>query len=459
MDVRRLARSAVLRRALRALFALVLRIFFRRIEVSGSERVPAQGPVLFVLNHPNGLIDPAFLLCLAPRRVSLLAKAPLFRMPVVGWFCRVMQAIPVQRRQDAGADLSQNRETFEAARRVLVTGGAIAIFPEGGSHDEPRLKPLKTGAARITLGAAAALGGTPIVIVPAGLYYRAKQTFRSAALLYFGEPFGVQPVPLAPGAEPPAEPVRELTSRIERALSDVTLQAERVEALALIGRAQRIFSAADELPEAPASLVAELELRRRFALGYRLMRERWPDRFTALRARVDRYETTLGAAGVEPRHLTPRSYTAERVLRYVAQSVLVFALLLPAALAGAVVHYPAYRAVGYVATGVAKRDEATVASGKVLAAMLLFPVTWGLAAAAVWAWRGWWAAPVAMVLLPFAGYGSLVFFERLDRLIGRARAAGLFLFKRWAFLRLVVERRAIREEILGLARDLGIDAS
>ncbi len=443
------------------MFALVLRIFFRRIEVSGTERVPAQGPVLFVLNHPNGLIDPAFLLCLAPRRVSLLAKAPLFRMPVVGWFCRVMEAIPVQRRQDAGADLSQNRETFEAARRVLLTGGAIAIFPEGASHDEPRLKALKTGAARITLGAAAALGGTPIVIVPAGLYYRAKQTFRSAALLYFGEPFTVPPVapPLALGAEPPVEPVRELTARIERSLAEVTLQAERVEALALIARAQRIFSAADEAPDVPASLVAELELRRRFALGYRLMRERWPDRFTALRARVDRYETTLGAAGVEPRHLTPRSYTAARALRYVAQSVLVFALLLPAALAGAVVHYPAYRAVGYVATGVAKLDEATVASGKVLAAMLLFPVTWGLAAAAVWAWRGWWVAAVATVLLPFAGYGSLVFFERLDRLVGRARAVGLFLFKRWAFLRLVVERRAIREEILGLARELGIEAS
>jgi glycerol-3-phosphate O-acyltransferase/dihydroxyacetone phosphate acyltransferase len=438
----------------------VLRIFFRRIEVTGAERVPPQGPVLFVLNHPNGLIDPAFLLCLAPRRVSLLAKAPLFRMPVVGWFCRMMEAIPVQRRQDAGADLSQNRETFEAARRVLVTGGAIAIFPEGGSHDEPRLKPLKTGAARIALGAAAALGGTtPIVIVPAGLYYRAKQTFRSAALLYFGEPFAARPVPLAPGAEPPAGPVRELTARIEQALSDVTLQAERVEALALIARAQRLFSAADDAPEAPASLAAELELQRRFALGYRMMRERWPDRFTAIIARVDRYETTLGAAGVEPRHLTPKSYTVARVLRYVAQSVIVFALLLPVALAGAVVHYPAYRAVGYVATGVAKRDAATVASGKVLAAMLLFPVTWGLAAGAAFAWQGWRAAAVALALLPFAGYGALVFFERLDRLIGRARAASLFLFQRWAFLRLVVERRAIREEIVGLARELGIEAS
>src|SRR5438034_6170731 len=135
-----------MRALLLPLLRVVLRIFFRRIEVSGTDSVPRVGPVIFVLNHPNGLIDPAFLLCLAPRRVSFLAKAPLFRMPVVGFFCRALDAIPVHRRQDTGFDGAQNRETFEAARRVLAHGGAIAIFPEGASHSEPKLRPLKTGA-------------------------------------------------------------------------------------------------------------------------------------------------------------------------------------------------------------------------------------------------------------------------------------------------------------------------
>src|SRR6059058_2724605 len=160
---------------LRSLLRMLIRIFFRRIEVTGVERVPAQGPVIFVLNHPNGLIDSAFLLCLAPRRVSFLAKAPLFRMPVIGFFCRAFDAIPVSRRQDAGFDPAQNRQTFGVARAVLASGGAIGVFPEGASHSEAKLRPLKTGAARIALGAAAALSAAPPVrIVPAGLYYRAK---------------------------------------------------------------------------------------------------------------------------------------------------------------------------------------------------------------------------------------------------------------------------------------------
>jgi len=158
-----------MRTLLTPLLRLVLRIFFRRIEVTGAERVPRAGPVIFVLNHPNGLIDPAFLLCLAPRRVSFLAKAPLFSMPVIGAIARAFEAIPVHRRQDAGSDLAKNAQTFETARAVLVRGGTIAIFPEGTSHSDPKLRPLKTGTARIALGAAAALPqALALEIVPAG---------------------------------------------------------------------------------------------------------------------------------------------------------------------------------------------------------------------------------------------------------------------------------------------------
>jgi len=261
------------RALLRLLLRGVLRIFFRRTEVSGAERVPPVGPVIFVLNHPNGLIDPTFLLCLAPRRVSFLAKAPLFHMPIIGAIARAFEAIPVHRRQDTGADLQKNAETFEAARAVLVRGGTIAVFPEGASHSDPKLRPLKTGTARIALGAAAALPPNLILqIVPVGLYYRAKQTFRSVALLHFGTPLSVERIALAPGAEPPAEPVHALTARLEAALRTVTLEAEEVDAHALIARAQHIFSAADDAPERPPSLAEEFEVRRRLLAGYDVAR-------------------------------------------------------------------------------------------------------------------------------------------------------------------------------------------
>lgn len=439
----------------RALFGLVLRIFFRRIEVSGLAHVPKDGPVIFVLNHPSGLIDPAFLLCLAPRRVAFLAKAPLFRMPVIGLLCRAFEAIPVQRRQDAAADPVANRHTFETARAVLATGGAIALFPEGASHSEPKLRPLKTGAARIALGAAAGLAGRPLQIVPAGLYYRAKRTFRSAALLFFGEPFAVDPVPLAPGEEPPAGPVRELTGRIDRALAGVTLQAEHAEVLALAERAQRIVAVRDEAPATPPSLAEEFAVRRRLLEGYRVARGQLPERCAALAARIERYEAALATTGLDPRQLTLRGLGLGRVARYVGKAVVVLGLLLPAALVGLTVHYPAYRAVGFVATGIAKGAEDSLASIKVLAAMLLFPLTWVGAAALVSLTRTLGQGLVALVLAPLAGYAALVFSERVDRIVGGGRALGMCVFRRWAYLRLVAQRKNIQADILALGREIG----
>ncbi len=165
---------------------VLLRIFFRRIELVGLENVPEQGLVLFALNHPSGLIDPLFVLCLTGRQVSFLAKEPLFRMPIVGSFVRAFESLPVYRSQD-GASPAKNRQMLESARNLLIRGNALALFPEGTSHSEPLLKPLRTGAARLALSTRA-VSGQPVFVIPGGLYYEQKQTFRSRALLTFGEP-------------------------------------------------------------------------------------------------------------------------------------------------------------------------------------------------------------------------------------------------------------------------------
>ena len=101
----------MIRHIIVALVRLALRIYFQRIEVTGLEHVPRETPVIFVLNHPNALVDPVFLLCLAPRRVSFLAKAPLFRMPVIGYLVKSLDSLPVYRRQDEGQDRHKHHVT------------------------------------------------------------------------------------------------------------------------------------------------------------------------------------------------------------------------------------------------------------------------------------------------------------------------------------------------------------
>lgn len=121
----------MIRGAATAVSRLVLRVFYRRVEAAGLGRVPASGPTILVLNHPNGLMDPLLLLCLSPRPVSFLAKSPLFTMPFVSLFVKAFGSIPVYRPQDADADVRRNRETFAKARELLKRGGVLALFPRG----------------------------------------------------------------------------------------------------------------------------------------------------------------------------------------------------------------------------------------------------------------------------------------------------------------------------------------
>lgn len=427
----RSSRPRDMRRVLTAVFRLLLRVFFRRIEITGLGNVPA-GPVIFAVNHPNGLVDPLFILCFAPREVSFLAKAPLFGYPVIGWFVRKFGSIPVYRKEDAVA--GSNRETFRIARECLARGGGIAIFPEGTSHSDSRLREFRSGAARIALGS-----GTPLAIVPAAIYYTEKQTFRSAALVSFGAPIGVEPATLDAEGEPPAEAVEALTGAIERELGEMTLQADSHEALDLVVRAERIFSADDQDP-----LAGELELRRRFAAGYHALKSRDPQRLARIASRITRIESELEAAGLDPERLVARRSVSLRAIAAVV-------VLLPAALAGAVVHHPAYRLVAILARRFSRGADEMTATVKFLASLLLYPLTWiAVAGVAAWGVGAWLAVPL-LVAMPLLGYAAVYVAETLDELVGRVRAA----FARHTRAQLLEERRAIRREIAAIAEEIG----
>lgn len=437
----------MVRRIIVALLRFALRVYFRRVEVVGLEHVPADRPLIFVLNHPNALVDPAFLLCLAPRQVSFLAKAPLFHMPVLGYLVRSMDALPVYRHQDEGGDVSKNTETFVAARKLLARGGTIGICPEGVSHDEKRLRPIKTGAARIALGAVSTGEVTGLQIVPAGLYYTSKTKFRSEALLYFGKPIDVEPVALEEGDIPPRAEVRELSSRIEKALREVMLDAHQEEALHTITRAEKIFSAAGD--EKDESLAQELQLQQRFIKAYSILLERAPERLQRLETRLKRFEEELAQAGVDPDDLSPPKSTWS-VFTHLVSRVVLFILLIGPAVVGLAVHYPAYRLGGLLATRISKTDEDVISTVKILSAMLLFPLTWMIAAWLSYRWWGWGIALVILSLLPVAGYLAIRFFEGIDSFMGGSRALVFFLMRRRFFVRLLAERNAIRNEILAL---------
>jgi len=442
----------MIRRVIVAVVRLALRIYFQRIEVTGVEHVPLDTPVIFVLNHPNALVDPVFLLCLAPRDVSFLAKAPLFRMPVIGYLVKQLDSLPVYRHQDEGADVARNQETFIAARKLLARGGTIGICPEGVSHDDPGLKPIKTGAARISLAAVSTGEVKNLKIVPAGLYYTSKTRFRSDALLYFGNPIDVEPVTLDADGTPPRDAVRHLSNQIEKALREVILDAKHEDDLQTTARAERIFSSASNDGEAE-SLKDELRLQQRFIKAYPIVQRSQPERLRRLETRMMRFEEELNQAGVDPEELSPPGSTL-RVFAAIVRRSLLFVLMLGPALIGTITHYPAYKLGGFLATRFSRDSDDVISTIKIISAMLLFPLTWIVLAVVAYVYSGWLPAVLTVLVIPVCGYVAIVFFEELDKSIAGLRVLMFFLVRRRFFVRLLAERNAIKNEIIALGKDI-----
>jgi glycerol-3-phosphate O-acyltransferase / dihydroxyacetone phosphate acyltransferase len=434
------------------LVKLILHVFFFRVEVAGEEKGRTEGPVLFVMNHPNALIDPVLLQSFCPRDVSFLAKSTLFTMPVIRWFVQGLEAIPVYRRQDVGAGGgSKNKEMFTTVWEQLAAGRAVAVFPEGVSHDAPHLMELKTGAARIAMGAALRSPDTPVRIVPAGLYYMDKVTFRSSALVYFGDPITVPTEGASPEDPGHREAVVALTEEIRQGLSEVTLQAEHQEALRLVERAEEIFTAdvEDEVP-----LEERFELRQQFMEGYSVLRQTCPDEIARLELRVTRYERDVTRLDLDHEHLTADRVKVPTMLRYVARQLGLLTLLAPLGFVGMVVHFPAYHLIDFLAWRLSRDEDDVVSTIKVLGGMLFFPLSWiVVAVCSAWAW-GWEAGLAALVVIPLTGLAGMWFMEAAGELGESARGWALSFTRRKLFARLCEERRIIRESILKLAQRL-----
>jgi glycerol-3-phosphate O-acyltransferase/dihydroxyacetone phosphate acyltransferase len=448
-------------RLVRLIISLALRLFFRRIETSGAETVPRDEPLIFVLNHPNGLIDPALVFCAMPRRISFLAKSTLFEMPIIGGLLRLVEALPLYRRADAPADASLNLRTFARSRELLRRNRCIAIFPEGRSHDSTTLLPIKTGAARIALGALS-LANTrgdgkklrALKIVPAGLYYTSKTSFRSEALIRFGDSFAVAPVAPGEDGEPPPEAVHELSARIESALRDVTINVANDSEMETVARAEQLFSSIYETLSLRLSLAAEFDLRRRFAELIARQQQPRPPNVERLRARLREFEEDLGSFGIAPENLSVLAHSRWFVARSFLLRWLAVALVSPLAVAGALLHLPAYLLSAFVSRRFRRHGIDEIApTVKILSAIILMPLTWIVFAAAIYFRLGWRWSLASVPVAILCGYVAVRSLETLHDLRGWFRAALLLARDRRRFLRLLRERRALHREMRALERE------
>jgi len=393
-----------------AFLRVVVRVFFRTIEVVGTHHVPPAGPVMFVGNHPNSLLDPGLITTMCGRRVRFAAKDTLFESRPFRVILRALGSVPIKRRQDhdtkGDAAKLDNSAAFDALFGILEEGDAFGIFPEGISHAMSELAPLKTGAARIALGAWQK--GIDVTLVPCGLTYRRRERMRSRVLVQFGAPIERDDTLVQRFETDAKGAAQELTDRIDTALRALTINAADFETLRVLDGVRRLYQ-----PKGRRLTLAErAEISRRFIAHYEDVKD-MPD-VRALYSDVEAYLVKLTALGLRDSDLTRPISRLSWIVR-VAQHLLLFLVWLPLALPGIVVHAPILVAAVFAGEALTARKDVKsttklmVATGLTLSVyagiVALFVVVSGVKAGLV-------TGPLTVLFLLASGWATIRVLER-----------------------------------------------
>jgi glycerol-3-phosphate O-acyltransferase / dihydroxyacetone phosphate acyltransferase len=430
-------------RAVRALAKFWLWFLFKSVDVRHPERVPAAGPILLCVNHPNNFIDSLLVGGAVRRKVHYLAAAAMFRRPLMARFLLACGAIPVYRKQDDPDKMDRNLDTFSACFAAFARGRLVAIYPEGTTHAEVRVQRIKTGAARIALGYEADHPGE-LRMIPIGLSFEARKSFRGRVLVAFGQP--IHPAAyLQAYREDPVKAVDALTRDLQWAMEAQVVNVERIDDQRLVRAVEELYreELAQQVMDARGLArrdVDPVRLSRSIADALRHFKAADPARVESLWQRIQAYRSVLAQYRVRDEVVRGRRQ------RLPARTRLVYSwdaiVGLPFFGYGAVVNALPY----YVPRGLARRmarRETDYATIRLLASIVAFPLFWSLETwlVARMAGAGW--AAVFALSLPLSGVIAYRYLIGAGWLRSRLRFARLATTQSQVARRLVVEREAI----------------
>jgi 1-acyl-sn-glycerol-3-phosphate acyltransferase len=287
---------------LKLLVRIVFRVYYPYTQTEGMQHLRFRGPGILVSNHPNTLLDPLNAAVRTRQQVFFLANAGLFHHPVANWLLNHLYCIPIKRQHEKGGHHVNNSDSFQRSYDHLAGGGVIYIAPEGSSYLERRLRPIKTGTARIALGAEARhdfqLG---IHLYPVGLNYENPQYCGSRQFVRAGQPIRVADWREAYEADP-VKAVKDLTHHLASSMQQLLINAEDEEQDQLLYRLETILQ--NDEPRTPED---HHHRGRRLLAALKKLRQEAPSAYARLQEEAAGYRRQLREHGLTDRGLSTKT--------------------------------------------------------------------------------------------------------------------------------------------------------
>ena len=446
---------------MRWLVRLALGFYFRRIEKFHADRVPLKGPVLFTSNHPNSLTDSFVIGTAVPRKVNFVGTVQLFRLAPLKWLLTRCGVIPINRVKDDPNAMRTVAATFEACFRVLEAGEAVGIFPEGITYEDSQLKEVKSGAARMALELEQRhQGKLGLQIVPVGLTYSGKETYRSDVLIHFGEPLRVADF-LEGYAERRKESITRLTAEIEHRLQALLLHLPQLEHARVVAGVKRLYldrlllgHAIVHEPISPRA--EELMVTQRIAEAVKNVYQSQPERAAAFAGRLDSYERWLARLKLADEDIVLFPEKPKLVSQSLAWA-LVALLGLPLAIYGwlhrllpfMVVRWAVHR---FTEPGKHKAQTSTAA---LAAGLVAFGICYSVYVVVFYRFFGWPASFWYALSLPVTSLLAHYYLRELRRLVAGVRNTVVLVRAPLAAKRLLALRQSLIAEIEAVREERG----
>lgn len=438
---------------LKILLRLAIRVYFRNIHIRNLKHIPNNEPLLVLTNHQSAFMDPIVIGVLMQRSLFYLARGESFNGRVARFIFKRLHMIPIYRQSTTPELMHKNKEVFQACYNHLKNNGAILIFPEGTSKTEPRLRKIKTGAARIALGAEAAdnyeLG---VKFIPVGLNYSNPHQFQTKLFLNFGKPIGLE-LFFEEFKQDEFKAVNQLTEHIRQKLEEHIVIVENEELDELIKQIELIYKSkiAHELELDKSQQVWEYLILRDITKMVSFFHKHDLDRVIAFQKKIQTYFNKLSAYDL-PVDIFATQRNKQGFIGRGINTIIYLILGLPFYLYGAINNYLPYRLPGIFADKLSRKKD--FRGSLVLSfGLLTFPLFYLLQSILIQRFLGGifgtpvldnWLWLFYLLSLPFTGFFALRYKERLSKIIHNWKLISLFFTKR----RLVSEVIREREELL-----------
>ncbi|MFT4786095.1 MAG: glycerol-3-phosphate O-acyltransferase/dihydroxyacetone phosphate acyltransferase [Cyclobacteriaceae bacterium] len=404
-------------RILKPILKVALAVFFKKIVVTGKEKLPNKGPLIIAVNHPNTFMDPLIVATLIQQQVGFLGNAGIFGNRVFDSVLRYFHVIPIYRKKDISADEKpDNKASFAACHRYFDKKGTILIFPEGTSHYELKLRDIKTGTARIALSFEELnhFEGD-LKIIPISLDYSDSLQFRSMLSIEVSDSIMVRPYKQAYEADD-VQAVTALTEEIRRSLAARIPHTSDKDQEGYLINAHRFYTTYCE-PEADLYRNPKESLQLRRTLSRVLIRnqDQYSKLYEDVQLDLETYYELLHQQRVTPAFYTER-FQKKPLLPIYMSYFLLFLSLLPVYLFGMFTNYLPYILPGKIFSWL-KIDIEYKTSVALVVGLFVFPLMYAVELYLFYCFAtdDWIVNAAFLLLLPVSGYVAMFYWTHLKR--------------------------------------------